>query len=140
MDRSKRADFAKSLDDMENVDSGDPEDAPTPMIEKALRARKKPLSALRDDEIGLLVSQREGFPFILDLVMPMLEANPLFYARHFPGDLLSSLIGADQKVWNDRPDYRLALAQLYDRVVARPSEDSEAFFESLGIENPQRLQ
>lgn len=138
MKRSERADLSKSLDELEETDSGNPDEALTPMVGECIRARKKPLASLSPDEIGLLVGQQDGAPFILDLVIPLLEVMPLLETRHYPGDVLSSLIRADQSLWEHRPEYREVLAQLYDRVRMLPADETEAFFDSLGIDDPHQ--
>lgn len=128
-------DFSKSLDELQGSNPSDPSDAPTPMVADIIRSRRKPLGELTLDEIGRFVVQRDGFPFILDLVWPLLEGDPLIDGGYYPGDILSNLIRADEGIWRDRPAYREGLKLLYRRAVAMPDEDKHAFLESLGLEN-----
>jgi hypothetical protein len=90
-----RTDFSLTLEELTGLDAGDPDDAPTNMVEAIIRSWKKPLNQLSDEEIGQLVVQHDGYPYVLDLVWPKLESDPLFDGGYYPGDVLSNLIRAD---------------------------------------------
>lgn len=113
--------------------AGDPAHVPTELVENVQRSWKKPLNSLSDEEIGQLVIQHVGYPYVLDLVWPKLQRNPLFDGGYYPGDVLSNLIRADQRIWVGRPEYRAGLTALYQRAVGCPIEDCGAFRESLGL-------
>lgn len=91
------------------------------------------MEQLSDAEIGDLIVQHYGYPFLLDLVWPKLEADPLFDGGHYPGDVLSLLIRADPSIWADRPDYKADLAFLYRQALARPNDENDAFRETLDL-------
>jgi hypothetical protein len=129
-------DFSLSLEELTGSDVGDPNDAdnaPTPMIQDILRSWKKPLCQLTDWEIGDLIVQHDGYPYVLDLVWPKLEADPLFEGGHYPGDVLSLLIRADPEIWAGRPEYQAGLGSLYQRALERPLDESEMFRETLNL-------
>ncbi|HEV7311796.1 contact-dependent growth inhibition system immunity protein [Sphingopyxis sp.] len=129
----KPFDPSKTLEDLTGLHVGDPEAAETPLAAWVIRSWKKPLCELSDDEIGRLVTQRDGFPYILDLVWPKLENDPLFDGGYYPGDVLSSLIRCDLQVWATRPNYRAQLALLYQRALGRNAEENDAFRASLDL-------
>jgi hypothetical protein len=83
-------DFTLSLEALTGLAEGDPEDAPTAMVAAIRRSWKKPLNQLSDSEIGELVVQHCGYPYVLDLLWPKLEADPLFDGGFYPGDVLST--------------------------------------------------
>jgi hypothetical protein len=126
-----RTDASKTLEELCGRSGGNPDNAPTPMVEALIRAGKKPLMALDGREIRLLISQREGFPYILDLVWGMLERDPLQAFEHYDGDVLASLILAPEEVWSSRPEYRAALEGLRARALAAPDEINGMFREVL---------
>ena len=126
-------DFSLSLEELTGVKEGDPEDAPTEMVAAIQRSWKKPLNKLSDDEIGRLVVQHYGYPYLLDLLWPKLKADPLFEGGYYPGDVLSNLIRAEADIWADRPDYKTELDALYRRALDRPDDESDAFRESLQL-------
>jgi hypothetical protein len=125
--------FSLSLQDLTGRKEGDPEDAPTPMVAKIMRSWKKPLKELSDEEIGRLVVQHYGYPYLLDLVWPKLEADPLLDGGYYPGDILSNLIRADSNVWADRPEYKARLDELYRRALKRPDDENDVFRETLQL-------
>jgi hypothetical protein len=129
----RQTDVSKSLEELTGLDAGDPRCAPTPLVETIIRSWKKPLRDLSDEEIGDLVVQHDGYPHVLDLVWPKLEADPLFDGGHYPGDVLSLLIRADLEIWVERPEYRTSLESLYERALRRPLAENDTFRESLGL-------
>lgn len=133
------ADLAKSIDELDRVRSTEPGDAPTQMVRDIYRSRRKPLIELRSDEIGQLVAQLDGLPWILDLVFPKLRSNPLFEGGYYPGDVLSNLLRADDIIWKDRPEYRDELPSLYWRALDRPFEEADSFIDSLASLTPDRM-
>jgi hypothetical protein len=130
---SELFDPSKTLEELTGLNAGDPRDAETPLVEWVMRSWKKPLCDLSDDEIGRLIVQKDGFPYILDLVWPKLENDPLFDGGYYPGDVLSNLIRCDPQVWNDRPDYLARLNLLYQRALRRDSYENDAFRLSLDL-------
>ena len=103
------------------------------MVKAILRSWKKPLRQLASEEIGRLVVQRDGFPYVLELVFPMLAADPLLEGGYYPGDVLSSLIRGEPNVWRERPDYAAMVPALYRRALERPDDENDTFRESLNL-------
>ena len=112
---------------------GDPRDACTPMAAEIYRSWRKPLAHLTDDEIGGLVVQLYGFPYLHGSVIPKLEADPLYDGGHYPGDVLSVLLRAGPDIWVDRLEYQDRLRSFYERAMARPADENDAFRETLGL-------
>lgn len=130
---SERTDFSLTLEQLTGHRMLGPEDAPTDMLRSIFGAHKKPLDQLSDWEIRLLISQQDGFPHVLDLVWPRLEENPLLDCGMYPGDILSNLLRADERVWDDRPEYRARLKSLCDQALDRPYYETTAFREMSGL-------
>ncbi len=129
-------DFTKSLEELTGLVEGDPSDAPTPMVAAIRQSWRKPLGQLTAHEIGRLVVQLYGLPYLLDLVFPKLEADPLYDGGYYPGDILSNLIRAGEHIWVDRPQYQEQLDSLYKRALERPLDENDAFRESLSLPDP----
>lgn len=127
----ERTKLSLTLEELTGFRAGNADDAPTNMVGTIVGAYKKPLNQLSDWEIRFLVSQREGFPYVLDLVWPRLEGDPLFDGGMYPGDVLSSLAAADEDIWADRPEYRARLKALCDQALKRPDYENCAFRKSL---------
>lgn len=129
-------DFSLSLEQLTGIDVGDPDDpenAPTLLVQNILRSWKKPLFQLSNSEIGRFIVQQDGFPYVLDLVWPKLQADPLFEGGYYPGDVLSLLIRAEPEIWADRPEYEAGLSLLYQRALERPMDENDMFRETLGL-------
>ncbi|MCG6119569.1 MAG: contact-dependent growth inhibition system immunity protein [Blastomonas sp.] len=126
-------DFDKSLEDLTGLIEGNPDEAPTPLVGWIRRSWKKPLRSLTDEEIGRLIRQRYGIPYILDVVWIRLRRDPLFEGGSFPGDVLSNLIRWEKENWKDRPEYEAELKSLYERAIQRPIQEKDGFLESLGL-------
>lgn len=126
-------DFSLSLEELTGLKEGDPEDAPTPMVAAIIRSWKKPLNKLSDEEVGRLVGQNYGYPYLLDVLWPKLKADPLFDGGYYPGDVLSMLVRAEVDIWIDRPDYKAELDSLYRSALARPEDENDAFRDSLQL-------
>jgi hypothetical protein len=120
-------DATKTIEQFTGSDWGDPEEAPTGMIKTIIRAAKKPLATLSDEDIWFLISQGLGQPFILDLVLPILERDPLHCFLHYEGDVLARLLCAGEDVWTARPEYRAALDDLKQRALAGPDYTNDMF-------------
>lgn len=128
-----KTDFSKTLEQLTGLCAGDPKDAPTSMVERVVRAWKKPLRDLSDDEVGDLVVQHDGYPFLLDLLWPKLLDNPLYDGGHYPGDVLSLLLRADESIWIALPEYRVSLNALFERALEMTTDDTCGFRGSLGL-------
>lgn len=131
--RAEQTDFSKTLEQLNGWEPSDPDLAETPLVAEVMRASKKPLSQLSNYEIGMLVVQHYGYPYLLDLVWPKIEADPLFDGGYYPGDVLSNLIRGDASIWNGRQHYKDRLAVLYQIALARPLDECDAFRESLQL-------
>ena len=128
-------DFSLSLEELTGLEEDDPEDAPTHLVAEIRKSWKKPLNELSNREIGRLVVQHCGYPYLLDLVWPKLQADPLFDGGYYPGDVLSNLIRADREIWAERPAYEAQLNALYRRALERPSDENDTFRETLRLPN-----
>lgn len=126
-------DWSKSLQELDGADWGDPKTAETPVIGKVLALRRKPLASLTDGKIRLAIGQRVGLPFILQLAIIRLRADPLIEGDCYPGDVLAALIRLDEEDWNGRNDLRTALAELFGQAILQTNEAADAFRDSLEL-------
>lgn len=128
-----QTDLTKSLEQLNGWEPIDQNSAETPLMANVIRASKKPLNELSAYEIGMLVVQHYGYPYLLDLLWPKIEADPLFDGGYYPGDVLSNLIRGDAAIWTGREQYRDRLPALYQRALARPLDECDAFRDSLQL-------
>lgn len=126
-----RTDATKTIEELSGLNWGDPAEAPTWMVATIIRATKKPLGTLTDEEIWLLVSQEAGLPFSLDQAWPILISDPLHCFSHYQGDLLAAVLAWPEANWDKRPEYRADLESLKQRALAAPMTVTKLFREAL---------
>ena len=131
-------DWSKSPQELDGADWGDPEMAETPMIGRVLALRRKPLEDFTNGEVRLAVGQKVGFPFILELAIERLRAEPLIEGDYYPGDVLAALVRLDEEDWEGRNDLRAELAGLFRQAMEQSNEDADAFRESLQLPSSGR--
>lgn len=103
------------------------------MIGKVLTLRRKPLADLTNGEVRLAVGQKVGFPYILELAMMRLRADPLIEGDFYPGDVLAALVRLNEEDWEGRNDLRAELAELFGQAMEQSNEDADAFRDSLQL-------
>lgn len=137
MENKQPTDFARSIEELEGCDWGEPEADATEMVQRCYALRRKPLERLAPDELGLAVRQRIGIPYILDLAVAVVCDEPLLEGDFYPGDVLSALLKLPDEDWRLRPELRQDLGPILQRAMAefsaRPAEDGEAFRSSLDL-------
>jgi hypothetical protein len=64
------------------------------LISTVHRLRKKSLADFTVEDLRIMIGQGVGLPHLLPLAVSVLEREPLAEGDFYPGDLLSSVIGA----------------------------------------------
>lgn len=138
MSAAEQIDCSKSLQELDGLDWGDPETAKTPMIGRVLALRRKPLAELTNGEVRLAIGQKVGFPFVLELAIKRLRADPLIESEYYPGDILAALVRLEEEDWEDRDDLRADLVVLFRQAMEQSTEDADAFRGSLQLPSSGR--
>lgn len=63
--------------------------------------RKKPLENFTAEDLRLMIGQNIGLHFLIPIALELLNKNILTEGDYFPGDLLESLLRADEKYWEE---------------------------------------
>ncbi|WP_370938479.1 contact-dependent growth inhibition system immunity protein [Amycolatopsis sp. cg13] len=122
--RSRHADrSARSLEQIENSDWGDPPADATRLIETVHRLRRKPIGLLTAEDLRLLLGQNVGAPIFVPRALAMLEEDPLREGDLYPGDLLAATMRIPSTHWHARPDHLERLK----RVIAAVDTTAEDF-------------
>jgi len=97
------ADEQRTLEELEAVDWGAPESAPTSMVARCLALRRTPLSMLAPGDLRLLLGQQIGLKYLVPKGLELVADQPLQQADLYPGDLLSALLRVDKAFWVHHP-------------------------------------
>jgi hypothetical protein len=117
-------DRAKSLQELENQDWGEPP-YDSYLVTACHLLRRKPIGALRPIELRLLIGQQIGLPYLVPLAVEKLLDEPMLAADFYPGDLLTAVLMADKRLWTFYPQLKPLLAQMAERALASLSFDQE---------------
>lgn len=109
-------DLSESLNSLEGEDWGDP-DYGSYVVRTAHALRRKRLCDLTDEELRLALSQRIGIPYILDLAFFRLRLNPFIGGDFYNGDIIATLVLAEQGIWRDRPELAAELPELLQSAL-----------------------
>jgi hypothetical protein len=133
MSAAQPIEWSRSLQELDGVDWGDSETAETPMVGRVLALRRKPLADLTNGEVRLAVSQKVALPWVLELAIERLRADPLLEGDYYPGDLLSALVRLEDEEWGGRADLRADLEELFRQAMEQTGDDADAFREGLEL-------
>ena len=107
-------DRAKSLQDLEQCDWGEPE-YDSYLVATCHRLRRKPLNQFEVEDLRIMIGQQISLPILMPLALEQLEQDPLACGHFYPGDLLSSVLRADERFWVNDPEASTRIR----RVLAR---------------------
>ena len=101
---------ARTLEDLDGAWGDPPADA-TRLIATAYKLRRLPLSALRAEDLRLLIGQKIGLPYLVPVAVELLRNDPLAAGDFYEGALLRAVLCVDRTFWATRDE-------LADRVQA----------------------
>ena len=79
-------------------------DLPEDLHPRLYKALGKPLRRLQPAELLALVEQGVALPAVAPLAIEKLEADPMLQANRHPGDLMTALLEADTRYWQEHFD------------------------------------
>jgi hypothetical protein len=98
-----------------------PADYDSYLVSTVHRLRKKPIAEFTAEDLRIMIGQGVGLPHLMPLAVGVLEQQPLAEGDFYPGDLLSSVVGAES--WLSG---QTALADRVVAVVCRVLAESDA--------------
>ena len=113
------ADDQRTLEELEGVDWGAPESAPTSMVARCLALRRVPLSKLSPGDLRLLLGQQIGLEYLVPKALELIAERPLQEADLYPGDLLCVLLRVDKTFWEHHPTEFQRLLSILRLVIER---------------------
>ncbi len=119
-------DTTKNLDQLEGVTWGPPT-YDSYLVSTCHRLRKKPLAEFGVEDLGIMIGQNIGLPYLIPLALDVLEREPLVMGDMFPGDLLDSVLRVSAEYWRGEREWR---DRLY-RIVAQMDQVPQALAEAV---------
>jgi hypothetical protein len=87
-------------------------DGSSSIVERGHRLRKTPVGDFSAVDLRFLLLQNMGFPYTLELALPLLREDLLVEAGYYPGDLLEAMLSVGQDARRQLPDYFKALNEM----------------------------
>ncbi len=110
--KMSRAKKSETIQELEDSDWGDPATGETPLIQKCLALRRKPMADFSIEDLRLAIGQKMGLRFLVPLAMDRLRQNPLSEGNLYPGDLLRSVLRVPLETWAETEDLRFLAADV----------------------------
>ncbi|MGW7426899.1 contact-dependent growth inhibition system immunity protein [Streptomyces sp. NPDC054813] len=96
-------DRAKSLEQLDGERWGDPPADTTSLVRTVHEWRRRPVGTLEPHELGRLIGQDVGLPWLLPLAVEILR-DKAAAGGFIDGDLLYAVVTRSPVVWADRPE------------------------------------
>ena len=107
-----KVDLEKTLDQIENVDWGEP-DYPSHLVITCHQLRKKPLKDFTVEDFRIMIGQNISLDILVPLAFEKLKQNILAEGHFYPGDLLKNVLTADTTFWFNNQLLHRKLTKLY---------------------------
>ena len=92
-------DKSKSLQELEGVDEGDPEGAPTNMVRRCLELHRTPLEQWSAEDCRLMLGQKFSPQFLVPIALKFLADDPLESGEMYSGALLNNVLKVPGDFW-----------------------------------------
>jgi CDI immunity proteins len=83
------------------------------LIQTCNALRKKPIGQFEIEDFRILIGQNIGLPFLIPIVIQILDKDFLAEGHFYPGDLLKSVLTSDPSFWKTNPKLWQKMVALY---------------------------
>ena len=105
----------KSIEQLEKDIWKNPSEFPTDLVEKCYRYRKISIAELTNEQIRLLISQKIGIDYLIEIALEKLERNILTECDFYEGDLLMAVSGLPIEFWKENQTEFLNFKTIVER-------------------------
>lgn len=105
----------KSIEQLENDVWENPSKFPSDMIERCYRYRKISIAELTKKQIRLLISQKIGIEYLVEIAIEKLERDILTECEFYKGDLLMAIFNIPTKFWSENKADFLTFTRLVEQ-------------------------
>ncbi|PKW14302.1 contact-dependent growth inhibition system immunity protein [Saccharopolyspora spinosa] len=103
-----------SLEQIEDDTWGEPPADATKLVKTVHQLRRKPIGALSDADLRVLLAQKVGIDVLVPRVLALLERDPLLEGDFYPGDVLVAVLKVPVDYWSANQEQRARV----ERVIA----------------------
>jgi hypothetical protein len=111
-------DLDKSLQELEQSDWGEPT-YDSHLVTTVHRLRRVALREFSVEDLRIMIGQGIGLPYLVPLALEHLRKDALAEGDFYPGDLLKSVLTADQMFWREHSQWRDEVREIAARTLAR---------------------
>src|ERR1044071_9492585 len=109
-------DRSRSLQQLEGQDWGKP-NFDSHLVTECHRLRRVPLCKFTVEDLRIMIGQQISLEYLMPIALEHLRADPLAEGAYYPGDLLSAVLRAGRKVWQQHPDWGNEVAAIAERTA-----------------------
>jgi len=124
-------DRARTLDDLDPPAWEEPPH-PSHLVATCHRLRSKPIGALSNGDLRILIGQKIGLLWLVPLALEVLQVEPLAEGDLYPGDLLVSVLRVPSDFWLRECHWRDRLRVIVESMPDVPGEVADEVAEFLG--------
>ncbi len=130
----KDHEYNRTLTELENDDWGRVNDA-TSLVATCHRLRHKSLNDFDAEDLRIMIGQNISLQYLIPLAMKLLEKSPLVGGDCYEGDLLFSVMKADEQFYNSHPEIKEKVRVISEQCRNELLNDSVLKKEYIKIEN-----
>lgn len=120
---------SKSLEQLENDFWSESMEFPSSVVINCHKYRKIPLKDLTIEQIRLLISQKIGLEYLVEIAFEKLDENILAEGDYFEGDLLEVVSRIPNEYWTENPNNFQKLRQMLEsKSVEIKNQIGEKFY------------
>ncbi|MCC7501220.1 MAG: hypothetical protein IT229_01740 [Flavobacteriales bacterium] len=107
-----------SLTQLENHDWGPPT-YDSHLVTECHRLRHVPLKDLGVEDLGTLIGQEIGLPYLIPVAIDLLREDPWAGGHMYPGHLLKRVVEVPASYWTENPELILRFQSVLDEAEKR---------------------
>lgn len=89
----------RTIESLEKKNFGNPNEAPTNMIERCLELCKTPLEQFSIEDLRLMIGQGFSLRYLIPLAIDKLKVDTFVKGDYYPGDLLNNMLSVEKGFW-----------------------------------------
>ena len=82
-------------------------------VQKSYELMDKKLKFFEPEDLRLMIGQNFGLKYLMPIAISVLKETPLIEANFYEGDLLFVVLNADKQFWDDHPELKSEVIQLF---------------------------